>query len=176
MGTISEEKILEATGKEWKEWTSLLDGAGARDLPHKEIAAWLHDVHNVDGWWAQGLTVRYEHEIGRRQPGQESDGTFTVSASRVLAGTPKETLEWWQQKIVETPELNGQTLVKSDTSKTDKRRYFKARLSDNTRIIVGIEEKAPNKSLLALAHEKLQTKESADEWKEFWKAFLAGEE
>lgn len=176
MGIISEGKILEATGKSWKEWMSLLDGAGARDLSHKEIAAWLENIHNVDAWWAQGLTVRYEQEIGRRLPGQESDGSFTASVSKVLAGTPKETLEWWQQKLTEAPELNGQTLVTADTSKTAVRRYYKAQLSDNSRLVVSVEEKTPEKSLLVVMHEKLPTHIAADEWKGFWKAFLAGDQ
>lgn len=173
---ISEEKIQEATGKPWKEWLELLEASGARDLSHRDIATMLREEHGVDSWWAQGLTVRYEQETGRRLPSQESDGTFTASATKVLAGTPKETLEWWQQKIIDMPEINGLTIIKSDISKTEKRRYFRAQLSDNSRLIVAVEEKAPKKSLLAVQHEKLLTKVSADEWKEFWKAFLAGDE
>lgn len=45
----------------------MLDAAGARDWPHKQIAEHLVAAHGVDGWWAQSITVGYEQATGRRR-------------------------------------------------------------------------------------------------------------
>lgn len=82
---LSEAAVLTATGKSPEEWFALLDAAGATGWTHTEIARWLFEEHEgIDGWWAQSVTVRYEQERGMRLPGQQSDGTFAVSVSRVI--------------------------------------------------------------------------------------------
>lgn len=82
---LSEAAVLTATGKNPEEWFALLDAAGATGWTHTEIARWLFEEHEgIDGWWAQSVTVRYEQERGMRLPGQQSDGTFAVSVSRVI--------------------------------------------------------------------------------------------
>jgi hypothetical protein len=78
---VSEAAMLTATGKYPDEWFAILDQAGATAWTHTAIARWLSD-RDVDGWWAQSVTVRYEQARGMRLPGQQSDGTFAVSASR----------------------------------------------------------------------------------------------
>lgn len=74
-----------ATGRSRAQWYALLDDAGAAGWDHKQMAAWLVETHDVDGWWAQGLTVGYEQARGLRLPGQRPDGTFEASVSRTLA-------------------------------------------------------------------------------------------
>ena len=58
---ISDERLLEATGRTRKQWFKALDKAGAQDWDHKRIARWLGGKHEVDGWWAQSVTVDYEY-------------------------------------------------------------------------------------------------------------------
>ena len=55
----SDAVILANTGKTWDEWFAVLDGWGAVERPHTEIARWVNQEHGVDGWWAQGVTVAY---------------------------------------------------------------------------------------------------------------------
>ncbi len=86
VGGASDNKTLEATGRRSADWYGMLDAAGARDWPHKQIAEHLVAAHGVDGWWAQSITVGYEQATGRRRPGQQQDGTFTVSVSRRIPG------------------------------------------------------------------------------------------
>lgn len=76
---MSDERMLEATGRVRADWHAFLDAAGARDWAHPRIARWLVEEHGVDGWWAQGITVGFEQAIGRRLPGQSADGTFAIS-------------------------------------------------------------------------------------------------
>ena len=80
----SNEALRKATSRDWPGWVGILDAIGAARLPHPEIARHLQDVHGVDGWWAQTVTVGYERLRGLRAPGQKRDGTWEVNRSRTL--------------------------------------------------------------------------------------------
>lgn len=89
---IGDEKIRTATGKGPSAWFDLLDQAGADAWTHARIARWLVAEHAMDGWWAQSVTVRYEQARGLRAPGQQADGTFSVSSSKTVAGDQRHAL------------------------------------------------------------------------------------
>lgn len=84
----SDEAVAEKTGRTLAEWFKLLDKWGARERPHKEIAAYLADERGVDAWWAQSLTVAYERARGLRDVGQRADGHYEASVTRTLAAAP----------------------------------------------------------------------------------------
>ena len=86
---ISDDRMIAATGRARDEWHTLLDAAGAATWTHPQIARWLVEEHAVDGWWAQGITVGYEHARGTRLPGQQPDGTFAVTVTRTVIA-PKD--------------------------------------------------------------------------------------
>ncbi|HEY4225656.1 MAG TPA: DUF4287 domain-containing protein [Pseudolysinimonas sp.] len=83
---MSDEAVLAATGKHPDDWFELLDLAGATGWTHQQIASWLKTEHGTPPWWTQGITIRYEQARGLRLPGQKSDGTFAVSASKTVGG------------------------------------------------------------------------------------------
>jgi hypothetical protein len=83
---MSDEAVLAATGRHPDDWFALLDAAGAAKWAHPAIARWVQHEQGATGWWAQGITIRYEQERGLRVPGQRSDGTFAVSASKTVDG------------------------------------------------------------------------------------------
>jgi len=91
--TVSDARLASGTGRSAEQWFALLDGAGARERSHAQIARLLVDEFEVAAWWAQSITVRYEQARGMRLPGQQPDGTFEVSVSRSLRGEPLELLE-----------------------------------------------------------------------------------
>ncbi|HET8866766.1 MAG TPA: hypothetical protein VFM87_00415 [Agrococcus sp.] len=82
---MGSEALRAATGRTHEQWRELLAGAGALEWPHKQIAEWLVREHGVDGWWAQGITVDFEQDRKGRLPGQQADGTFSVSTTRTIA-------------------------------------------------------------------------------------------
>ncbi|QNO38074.1 DUF4287 domain-containing protein [Protaetiibacter sp. SSC-01] len=84
--TVSDEALTAATGRAPGEWFALLDAAGATGWTHSVIADWLRAEHDVDPWWCQSITVRYEQARGLRLPGQQADGTFSTSTSRTVDG------------------------------------------------------------------------------------------
>ena len=74
------------TGKDWQQWFSILDKAGAAKMSHKAIAEYLYGKRGVPGWWSQMVTVTYEQERGLRDKHQKADG-YAVSISRTF-GVP----------------------------------------------------------------------------------------
>jgi uncharacterized protein YndB with AHSA1/START domain len=100
---ISDEAVKKATGKSWAQWFSLLDKAGAKDWPHKQIAQFLQENNYIkkgkewpanrsfsEGWWGQSVTVGYEYQIGRRIKGQTKDSGFEIGVQKTLSMLPYE--------------------------------------------------------------------------------------
>ena len=75
-----------ATGRTHDEWRDLLEAAGALEWSHRQIADWLVTEHGVEPWWSQGITVDFEQDRKGRLPGQQADGTFSVSRTRTVPG------------------------------------------------------------------------------------------
>ena len=166
------EAIEKATGRSWEKWLEFFESIGAKDLSHTEIAKKVNET-GTPGWWSQSVTVAYEQHIGRRKPGQRPDGKFDVSASRTIEGTMDETLDKWLELVEDIKEFNGVRLEgEPGISKTEKWRNWRCALSDGSRVVVGIYQKAPNKAGLGLAHEKLASAQLAEQQRSYWKSFL----
>src|SRR5688572_16898232 len=56
----SDESIRANTGHGWDEWLALIDAGPGREAGHTAIATWVREENDVDGWWAQSVTVGYE--------------------------------------------------------------------------------------------------------------------
>ena len=115
----SDESVRSATGKTWKEWFRLLDDAGAEDLGHKQIVAWLRDEAGLaSGWWQQNVTVEFEKARGKRAPvGETADAGFQVGAQRTIDAPVERVWEWlttapgrdiWLGRLEELPLVKGQ--------------------------------------------------------------------
>ena len=117
MPEIKDAAVKKATGKNWAEWFALLDKAGAKNWPHKQIAQWLRDQYgeymlafrqaqghstvlrniNLGGspratveWWCQGVTVAYEKARGLRVLGETKDSGFEIGVQKTLELSPEE--------------------------------------------------------------------------------------
>ncbi|HEU5041080.1 MAG TPA: hypothetical protein VFT84_09685, partial [Gemmatimonadales bacterium] len=82
---MSEAAIKAATGCDWARWVRALDREGAQAWPHREIAAHVHQRHEVSSWWAQSVTVGYERIKGLRAIGQRRGGSYEANKSRTIA-------------------------------------------------------------------------------------------
>ncbi|WIB14915.1 hypothetical protein DEJ34_12310 [Curtobacterium sp. MCPF17_050] len=89
---IPADRVVAATGAAPDDWYDRLDRADGCTIGHTAIAAWLV-AQGVDPWWAQSVAVGYEQSRGLRVPGQRSDGTFAVSASRQVDGDREAVLD-----------------------------------------------------------------------------------
>ncbi|MDQ3473970.1 MAG: DUF4287 domain-containing protein [Acidobacteriota bacterium] len=80
---VGDEAVKAKTGKNWNEWFTLLNKAGAKKMTHQEIVKLLSSKHDVGPWWQQIVTVAYEQASGLRQGNQRPDG-YQISVSRTL--------------------------------------------------------------------------------------------
>jgi hypothetical protein len=165
----NETAIRERTGRGWDEWFALLDSWGATGRSHTEIARWLVEKHRADSWWAQTITVGYEQERGMRAPGQQSDGSFSVSASKTVAVPVDRLFEAFTDA-----ELRGRWLPeKIEIRTTIASRSLRASWEDGpSRIAVGFTAKGDSRAQVALVHEKLADADAAARMKAFWRERL----
>jgi uncharacterized protein YndB with AHSA1/START domain len=93
---MNDERVKRATGRSRPEWFAAIREAGKAEAPHKEIADFLHAVHDVSSWWAQEITVEFEKHIGRRVIGQTQDGLFQIGVSKTIAAPAEKVWECLQ--------------------------------------------------------------------------------
>lgn len=62
---INDKTIRSKTGRSSKEWNKILDSF--KNPNHTLMAKYLCEKYDVNPWWAQTLTNRYEWERGLRE-------------------------------------------------------------------------------------------------------------
>lgn len=92
--SINRRTITEKTGRSLEEWTDLLDRAGFREKPHRDIASYLNKNQDLSSWWAQEVTVQYEKDAGRRVTGQTEKTGFQLGVSRTLRTSAGDLWNW----------------------------------------------------------------------------------
>lgn len=85
---VSDDAVRAATGRGWNEWCDLIEASPVGEADHPAIATHVADHHDLDGWWAQSVTVGFERITGRRLPYQQPDGTFTANRSATVTTDP----------------------------------------------------------------------------------------
>lgn len=168
---ISDAKLVDATGKTWDGWFSILDRWGAKNRTHAEIAAFLVEQHEVPGWWAQTIAVWYERARGMRLKHQKSDGSFSVSASKTIAVPVKTLYDAFVDPAQRKRWLKDGKL-RMRTARPPRGARFDWDGSP-TRVIVDFDGKGPQKSVVSLAHEKLPDAAEAEAAKAAWRRRLA---
>ncbi|WP_221640106.1 SRPBCC family protein [Actinoallomurus bryophytorum] len=166
---LADASVRERTGRGWDEWFVLLDAWGATDRTHTEIARRLMHEHQVDGWWAQSVTVAYEQARGMRAPGQRSDGSFSATASKTISVPVERLFAAFDDAELRERWLPGAGLtVRTATAP----KSFRAGRADGSRIAVGFVAKGDAKAQVAVLHEKLADAEAAARMKEYWRERL----
>jgi uncharacterized protein YndB with AHSA1/START domain len=168
--TIPDAAVRERTGRGWEAWLDVLDGWGAGDRSHGEIARRLRDEHGVDGWSAQAITVSYERARGLRAVGEAVDG-FRVTVSKTVAVGRDRLFA----AVVEDAERGrwlpgGELRVR--TASAAKSARFDWR-DGSTRVNMGFIAKADDKATVALSHERLADAAEVEQMRAFWRERLA---
>jgi hypothetical protein len=155
---LSDKAVLDATGRHPDEWFALLDAQQATAWTHTKIARWLVEG-GVDGWWAQGVTVRYEQARGMRQPGQTADGTFEATVSRTIPGDQGAALD---RVIASVASEHGPPVAESRDTK-----YLTARWKPESggRLLATASPSKGDKTSVNLAWSKLMDAASIDHMK-----------
>lgn len=171
--------IETGTGIIWSHWLTILEPHATLDhtaLADRALAAIRSEGSSQNPeWWAQNVTVAFEQHIGRRVVGQKCDGSFSGGISKTLPGTMDDVLE----RITAATEdadtfANTPTSGAPTTSATDKWRYWRVKLADDSRVTITIQTKpGGDKSIAAVNHDKLPSAQVIDERKVWWREFLA---
>lgn len=184
---ISDDAVQAKTGKHWDDWFAVLDAFDAARQGHKAAAAHLVEAHGVSGWWAQGITVRYEQTRGLRDVGQQSDRLFAVSVQRTIdapadrvwrALTDPATVAAWACEApapAELPHEGARFLTADGKAGTWLNVVPNARLRHNWERGAGKPELVEwtltakgEATTLRLQHTKIATKADADQLKPGW--------
>ena len=170
---INTEAIEKATGASWKEWRAFLDDAKAADMDHNDIVKKARTFRSISGWWAQSVAVAYEQSIGRRKPGQSSDGSFSVSLSRTLPMPQHTAFESWCAFAAELNKIDKRTIIGTPTtSTTPKRFYWRCKFDDGSNASMCFEMKNAEKAVARVEHNKLGEEAAIAERKSAWATLL----
>jgi uncharacterized protein YndB with AHSA1/START domain len=162
----SESTMLQATGRGWAHWLSLLDEWGARDRKRGETTSFLMAEHGVPGWYAQAIASGFERTRGLRAKHQKPDG-FTIYASKTVDVPIGSLYDAFVDPDMRSAWLTDGTMALR-TSKPRRTAHFDWD-SSPTRVSVTFEEKGPTKSTAAVAHERLPDATAAEAAKAAWK-------
>jgi hypothetical protein len=164
----SNDVIQENTGHDWDEWRRLIEAWPGSSEGHAAVAAWVHDEHGVDGWWAQAVTVGWERISGRRLRHQMADGTFTANCSATVR-TDHAALRDMLLHDEGRADLFPGLVVELRSRPTSK----------NVRVGMGagvaeiaITPKDDGRATVTVAHAKLSSPEEVAHWKAYWADWL----
>ena len=165
----SEEAIRKATGRGWEEWFAILDAWGATERRHPEIARWLVAEHGVSGWWAQSVTVSYERARGLRGKHQMAAG-YAVTAVRTIGVGADALLSAFTDAPKRRRWLPDAPLRRRPTRAAHTARFDWPEPASV--LVVYVTPLAPDRSRVAVAHERLPDAETADRFKRLWRERL----
>ena len=174
--------ITKASGIAWPDWDAWLLNEGALNLSHPDIAklalSRIHELnittHQVtgkpfnDGWWAQSISIEFEHQHGLREQGQSAAGGHAVSTSKKVVGSLDELLDGWLAVATSQADFDGvEAQGEPRVSSTEKWRYWRIALVDGSAVNVDI---SSNK--IAVQHAKLASNDHGERWRVFWRTRL----
>ena len=177
MTTNSRIKAVErATNRTWDEWMRYMDGIGAKNLSHHEIATKVLEeldgkIDNI-GWWAQSVTVAYEQFVGHRIPGQRPDGTFQTSVSKSTNLGMNDLMDKWVNFAAGDKEVLAVIANDAQVSGTEKRITWRTKARDGSEIRVTSEPKKDGTASIIAVQMGLQTNDLNIEAKSNWSAIL----
>jgi hypothetical protein len=169
--------IEKATKIKWAEWLVFLEKIKAKELDHTQMADKIYQKLkpslNNAGWWSQAVAVAYEQHIGRRKPGQRSDGTYEVAINKTLNGDMDQAINAWLKLIKDWSDFGGVKFIgKPSMTATDKRRHWGVNLTDGSRVNADVYPKSADKVNLSVTHMKLASEKAKETWRAYWKSAL----
>jgi hypothetical protein len=166
---VGTDVVLKATGRAWEEWIKVLDRAGAKSLPHKDIALLLSRQFQVPNWWSQMVTVGYEQARGLRVPNQAANG-YAANASRTVATPLGKLYGAWNDPQVRARWLADAPVVVRKC--TDGKSIRMTWTVGNSNVDVGFHAKGDGKSMVAVQHGKLAKAADVARQKAYWSEAL----
>jgi len=161
---MSDEAVEAKTGKTWSRWFKHLDAAGGKKMTHQEIAAHLHDKHDVRPWWTQMIAVTYEQARGLREVHEKPEG-YEISVSRTIAVPIGKAYKAWADGKARQKWLPAKlTIRKATTNKTVRITWE----DGMTSVAAAFISKGDGKTQVVAQHSKLPDAKAAAKMKKFW--------
>ncbi len=162
---ISDDAVASATGKNWKQWLSVLDKAGAKRMNHKEIVAVVSDRFEIGPWWRQMVAVGYEQARGLRVK-HEKPGGFEISKSKTVDVPVSQLYAAWHDAKVRDLWLGEGPLV---IRKATRNKCLRITWCDKkTSVEANFHAKGGGKAQVTVQHNKLSNAKRGEQMKEYW--------
>ena len=166
---VGSDAVVRATGRAWDDWLKVLDRAGAKAMPHKEIALMLSRKFEVPNWWSQMVTVGYEQARGLRAVNQKADG-FSAKASKTIGIALGRLFDAWNDPKVRSRWLpDAPVEVRRSTDGKSMRMIWTV---GDSSVDVNFLSKGADKSQVAVEHARLKNATAVARQKKFWSAAL----
>lgn len=88
IGPATSASLLKHTGKNWDQWIALLDKSGGRDWDRPRLMGFLKKSKQATPWWQQWVANGYEIHTGKRMPGRDLKGRYSVLTTRTFKLPP----------------------------------------------------------------------------------------
>ncbi|MEO8190473.1 MAG: hypothetical protein ABI682_09025 [Acidobacteriota bacterium] len=160
---LSDASVTKATGRTWVQWLALLDRAQAAAKPHPEIARYVKSL-GTPPWWTQMVTVGYERIRGLREKGQRRGGAYEVSKSRTFNVPVAALFDAFANARQRRRWLPVKIAVRSISA----RKRMRLTWDDETPVVLEFWSKGAAKSTVAVGHQKLADKSTAEAMKKAW--------
>ena len=162
---MSDDAVRAKTGRTWPEWTRALDAVEAAEWPHRRIADWVSENHEIDGWWAQTVAVGYERIRGLREIGQRRGGAYDASKSRTVAAPLTELYRAWIDEKRRAAWLPG---IDFSVRTATEEKSMRLDWPDGHIVAVYFTARDGKKSQVSIQHLQLPSAEATAEAKAFW--------
>jgi uncharacterized protein YndB with AHSA1/START domain len=162
---MSDEAVKAKTGKDWKEWFSILDKAGAKKMTHQEIATYLYNKQNVGPWWTQMVAVTYEQQRGMREKHERPEG-FQISVSRTVNAPIAKLFKSFENAKARNAWLAEEGLVVRKVTANKSMRV--TWVDGKTSLEINFYPKGNDKSQVVVQHSKLPDAKSSAKMKTYW--------
>jgi len=162
---ISDEAVKRSTGKNWKQWFSLLNKVGAKKMEHKAIAKLLQEQYKLPSWWSQMVTVQYEQEIKGRKKHEKTDG-YQISKSITLDSSITKIFNTINSPLKRVVWLQDPGIM---VTKSNKNKSIRGKWIDKKTIVeFQFYPKEISKTQVVIQHSKLSSAVKAANMKTYW--------
>jgi uncharacterized protein YndB with AHSA1/START domain len=187
---MTDEAILEATGKTWETWFAELDTRGGPGQGRRAVGDYLFGECKLDPWWSATLVVAYEDARGVVEKDGRSKGymicvtkTITAPLDRVYAAwASADELNHWFSSSNQAEVVDGGRYQSADgdtgtykrvrPNKDLRMTWENPAYTPGTQVDVAFADKGKGKTGITITHDRIQTRAEADGLRAGWAAAM----
>jgi hypothetical protein len=162
--------VRAATGKDWGEWLTLLDAAGAAAQKLDHARMWelvMQSLPDSASWWGQMVAVGYERARGIREKNESCNGEFQATVSKTFQVPLFAAFAAWADAALRDNWLDAPGL---DFTKLNMGRNIRARWPDGSRLDIRFNETGSGRCQIVVDTMKLADAEAVQNAKAFWQS------